>query len=606
MKTYLRLLSYAKPYARFAVPYLIFAVLAVVFGIVNFTLLIPLLNILFNNVSATAVSTKPLFHFSLNYFTDLFNYYFTTFITTNGKFGALLYVCGVVGLFTLGANLFRYMSQRVLADMRANVLQRIRSALFERFSTLPLPYYHQHRKGDLISMMSTDMNEVENSVVSTFQVVFREPLMIVGYFVALFLLSAQLTFFTLLYLPVSILVIGTISRILRKEAKQSQGLLGELISVTEETLGGIKVVKGFNAEQQVQQQFGKFNNRLSESVRRYFFRRELASPFSEFVGVAVVLGILVYGGKMVLSNDASLSASEFITYLILYSQVLVPAKNLVNALGAIQRGIAAGDRIFSVLDVPAEAIDEGEVDVKKFDDAVRFDSVYFSYGTKDVLENISFELRRGKIVALVGPSGSGKTTVSDLLPRFYDVTRGVITLDNVNLRNIKPASLRKLMGIVTQEPVLFHDTIYNNIAFGTDGATQEKVKAAARVANAHEFISQSDNGYQTVIGDRGVKLSGGQRQRISIARAVLKNPPLLILDEATSALDTESERLVQDALYKLMQNRTTLVIAHRLSTIQSADEILVLQNGKIIERGSHNALVEQKGFYKKLVDLQLT
>lgn len=605
MKTYLRLLSYAKPYAGFAVPYLIFAVLTVVFGIVNFTLLIPLLNILFNDVPADMVTTKPLFHFGIAYFKDLFNFYFTTFISTNGKFGALVFVCCVVGLFTMLANLFRYLSQRVLATMRANVLQRMRADLFNRLSALPLPYYHQRRKGDLLSMMSTDMNEVENSVVSTFQVVFREPLMIVGYFVALFLLSAQLTLFTLLYLPVSIVVIGTIGRTLRKDAKQSQGLLGELISVTEETLGGIKVVKGFNAEQQVQQQFGRFNNTLSESVRRYFYRRELASPFSEFVGVAVVIGILLYGGNLVLSNNSGLTASQFITYLILYSQVLVPAKSLVNAVGSIQRGIAAGDRIFSVLDVPAEAIHDGNVVVDDFKDAVRFDSVYFNYGTRDVLEDISFELPKGKILALVGPSGSGKTTVSDLLPRFYDVTGGAITLDGVDIRNITPASLRKLMGIVTQEPVLFHDTIYNNIAFGTDGATKQKVEAAARVANAHDFIAQSDNGYDTIIGDRGVKLSGGQRQRISIARAVLKNPPLLILDEATSALDTESERLVQDALYKLMQNRTTLVIAHRLSTIQSADEILVLQNGRIIERGSHGALVDQKGFYKKLVDLQL-
>ena len=580
--------------------------MAIVFGIVNFTLLIPLLNILFNDVPQGVVSTKPTFHFGVTYFKDLFNYYFHSFIVTHGKFGALVYVCMVVGLFTMLANLFRYLSQRVLADMRTKVLQRLRADLFHRLSTLPLPFYHQRRKGDMLSMMSTDMNEVENSVVSTFQVVFREPLMIVGYFVALFLLSAQLTVFTLLYLPVTIVVIGVIGRTLRKEAKQSQGLMGELIAVTEETLGGIKVVKGFNAEKQVQNQFGRFNDRLSKSVRSYFFRRELASPFSEFVGVAVVIGILIYGGKLVLSNDASLSASEFITYLILYSQVLVPAKSLVNATGAIQRGIAAGDRIFSVLDVPAEKINEGDVEVKDFNNAVRFDSVYFSYGSKDVLEDISFDLPKGKIIALVGPSGSGKTTVSDLLPRFYDVTQGSITLDSVDVRRIKPAGLRRLMGIVTQEPVLFHDTIYNNIAFGTDGTTKEKVEAAARVANAHDFILQTENGYETVIGDRGVKLSGGQRQRISIARAVLKNPPILILDEATSALDTESERLVQDALYKLMQNRTSLVIAHRLSTIQSADEIIVLQNGRIIERGSHNALVEQKGFYKKLVDLQLT
>lgn len=604
MKIYFRLLSYAKPYSKFVPLYLVFAVLTIIFGIVNFTLLIPLLDVFFNKVEVPKDFSYPAFTYSLEYFKSVFNFYFYSMVNDYGRWGALLFVCSIILLCTFFSNFFKYLSQRLMAEVRSLVVYRLRKDFFHHVSDLPLSYYQKSKKGNLISMMTTDMNEIENSVVSSFIITFREPLMIVGYFIVLFIFSVKLTLFTILYLPFSVLIIGTLTRRLRKSSSKTQNLIGDISSVTDEAIGGIKVVKAFNAESQIRNNFDLLNIDLRKNIKSFFNKRELSSPFSEFLGVSVVIGILVYGGYLVLNDPDFISSSAFITYLILYSQVLTPAKSMVNSITTVQRGLAAAERVFEVIDLPKENKEAGNLVVTSFNDSIKFENVSFKYDDTIVLNNISFSIPKGKVIALVGPSGSGKTTIADLLPRFYDVHDGKIILDNYNLNDIPIKSIRSLMGIVTQEPVLFHDTIYNNIAFGMSDASEEKIIAAAKIANAHDFILQTDNGYQTIIGDRGVKLSGGQRQRMSIARAVLKNPPILILDEATSALDTESERLVQEALFNLMKNRTSLVIAHRLSTIQAADEIIVLKKGEIIERGNHLSLMNQNGFYKKLVEMQ--
>ena len=605
MKTYFRLLSFSRPYSRFIWPYTLMVIPAVLFGAMNFSLVIPLLDILFSSTPSTATDTPPEFSLSFAYVRDLFAYGSRHFEQTSGKEGALVFICALILVSVFLANFFRYFSQRVLTRMRTWVVYRMRKAVFAKLSTFHLGYFHRSQKGDLMSVVSNDVHEVENSVVSSVQVVFRDPLVILVYFIMLFSLSARLTLFTILFFPVSGWMITSISKKLRRSADISQSLLGKILSTTEETISGIRIVKGFNAAKYMQEKFDIHNEgyrRVSKSIMN---RRELASPMSEFLGVAVVTVVLLYGGNMVLNSDASMTASEFITYIILYSQILSPAKNISAAVTNIQKGLASGDRILKIIDTPVDVVDtEGSVEVNELRESIEYRGVTFAYGDEPVVHDISFLLGRGRTVALVGPSGSGKSTLADLLPRFYDVGGGGIFLDGRNIRDITTASLRGLMGIVTQEAILFNDTVFNNIAFGMPGATEEAVIQAATIANAHEFIMQLPEGYKTTIGDRGGRLSGGQRQRLSIARAVLKNPPILILDEATSALDTESERLVQDAITKLMKNRTTLVIAHRLSTIQHADDILVLQKGKIVERGRHEELLEQGGVYRKLYDLQ--
>ena len=456
-----------------------------------------------------------------------------------------------------------------------------------------------------MSSLSNDVNEVENSVVSSVQVIFREPLMIIGYVVLLFSMSVKLTFFTLLVLPISGGVIAWISRKLRKEAEVGQGLLGEMLSIIEETISGIRIIKAFNAQQYVREKFDQQNNKYRSVLKSMWNKRELASPISEFLGISIVVLVILYGGRLVLENQSELNASEFITYIILYSQILIPAKNISTAITNIQRGIASGARIFSVLETDVNIIEDKDAVAKTALNAqIVFKDVSFQYADTKVLQQINLTVEAGKMIALVGQSGAGKSTMADLLPRFYDVTDGQILIDGIDIRKIKLHDLNQLMGIVTQESILFNDTIFNNIAFGNKSASREAVIAAAKIANADEFIVKLADGYDTNIGDRGDKLSGGQRQRLSIARAVLKNPPILILDEATSALDTESEKLVQDAIHKLMQNRTSIVIAHRLSTIQHADTIVVMQDGKIIEQGKHAELISMNGTYKKLTDMQ--
>ena len=608
MNTYLRILSFAKPYRDYLPQYLIFAILSIFFGLINFTMLIPLFNVLFDQVDTTALADMrnlPEFSISVDYLIRVFNYYFLQVIDAYGKVGALVFVCAIIVVSVFLTNLFRYVAALTLAKIRARVIRKLRMRIFDQVTQLHLGYFSDERKGDILSRVTNDVQEVENSVVSTMKVAFKEPATIAGYFLVLFFMSVKLTLFTIIALPISGIIISEITKRLKRKATQSQESLGRMVSMLDETLSGMRIVKAFNARPIIR-------NRFDEEVRSYANinvsmarKQEAASPLSEFMGVVVVAGILLYGGILVLNHDAELQASEFITYIIIFSQVLPPSKAISNALSSIQRGLASGERIFSIIDTPSQVQDRPHAAVlRQFDQAISFKNVWFAYQKDAILKNINLTIEKGKTVALVGPSGGGKSTLADLVPRFYDPTEGMICIDGQPLTSYTMASIRQHMGIVTQESILFNDTIFNNIAFGKPEASEAEVTRAARIANAHDFILDTPDQYQTVVGERGTKLSGGQRQRISIARAVLKNPPILILDEATSALDSESERLVQEALTNLMKNRTSIVIAHRLSTIQHADEIVVVQQGEIIERGRHDKLVEQGGLYSKLTEMQ--
>lgn len=605
MKIYFKILAFARPLNRFVPKYAVLAILAVVFGLANFSLLIPLLNVIFEKVEPSKVVTEPSFHLSIEYAKQFFDFYFYKIFKQYGQSGALQFVCGIILLSVLLSNVFKYWSQRVMTNMRTYVVKNIRESLYRKITDLHVGYFHDQRKGDIMSSLSNDVNEIESSVVSSVQVIFREPLMLIGYIILLFMMSVQLTLFTLIVLPISGIIITTISRRLRKDAKQGQILLGNILSIIEETISGIRIIKAFNAQKYVNKKFDEQNSQYRSVLKSMWNKRELASPISEVLGVGVVVLVILYGGQLVLQNQSDLKASEFITYIILYSQILVPAKNISSALTNIQRGIASGERIFSILDTPVK-IEENPnaMSIEEFKGKISYENVSFQYADKKVLDGINLDIEKGKMIALVGSSGAGKSTMADLLPRFYDVTEGAITIDGIDIRKIKLSDLNHLMGIVTQESILFNDSVFKNISFGNEKATEEQVIEAAKIANAHEFIVKLEEGYHTNIGDRGTKLSGGQRQRLSIARAVLKNPPILILDEATSALDTESERLVQEAIQNLMKNRTSVVIAHRLSTIQYADQIIVMQAGKIIERGTHTELLALNGTYRKLSEMQ--
>ncbi|TGE20271.1 ABC transporter ATP-binding protein [Hymenobacter aquaticus] len=606
MKTYLRILQYARPFADFLPLYLLYTVLGIFFGIGNLALVIPMLNVLFEKTSTlNAPAALPDFALTLDYVTSTFNYYFAQVIASYGKLGALLFVCLVLITSVFFSNVFRYLSLRIAARVRSRVIRNLRRDLYHRVIQLPLGYFSTGRKGDMMSRFTNDVQEVEISVVNTLQGVVRDPLYIVAYFVVLFYMSAKLTFFSLVLLPISGGIIAALAKRLRTQAKTSQGTLGSMLSVIDETLGGLRVIKAFNAQEYIKGKFEEQNDQYARTSRRIDNIRDLASPFSEFAGVLVVAGLLYFGGTLILGGNSDLAAAPFITYIIMFSQVLTPAKSLSSSFGNIQRGLVAGERVLSIIDTePAIRDKPGAQLLPAFQHQIELRNLQFSYGDTPVLQDINLVIPKGKTVALVGPSGGGKSTLADLLPRFYDPTGGQLLIDGHEVRDCTIHSVRDQMGIVTQESILFNDTIFNNIRFNTQ-ATDEQVIEAAKIANAHEFIMQSPDGYQTLIGDRGSRLSGGQRQRLSIARAILRNPPILILDEATSALDTESEKLVQEALTRLMQNRTSLVIAHRLSTIQHADEIVVLQQGRIVERGSHEELLRREGgVYQRLNTMQ--
>ena len=608
MKTYLRLLSFARPVQQYALPFFIFSLLASIFGILNFTLLIPLLDVLFDQVGGNKMVSyqRPEASFSIDYLAQSFNYYFNTTVRDFGRLRALQAVCGTIVLSVFLANVCKYFSARILERFKANMVARLRQSVFDNAIRLHLGFFSNQRKGDLMSRLVTDIQEVEASIAGSFSAAFKEVFTLFVYLFALFKISTTLTLFAFLIIPTSGIFIATIVKKMRQQAIEGQERLSKIISVMDEAFGGMRVVKGFNAEAFISERFGSENEGYRRAIRALANKREMASPFSEFMGVTLVAVILLYGGSLVLAGQSELTASQFIFYIATFSQVMRPAKEISNAFSQTQRGLASGDRILSLLDTQPAIQDASNAEaINSFESEVKFQDVSFAYvNDLPVLQDITFTMAKGQTIALVGSSGGGKSTIADLVPRFYDPTHGSILIDGLDLRHIKQKSLRGLMGIVTQEPILFNDTILNNIAFGSQ-ASPEAVEAAAKIANAHDFIMAQTDGYQTVIGDRGSKLSGGQRQRLSIARAVLKNPPILILDEATSALDTESEKLVQEALTNLMKNRTTLVIAHRLSTIQHADVILVIHQGRIIERGTHHQLLElEDGFYKKLSSMQ--
>jgi subfamily B ATP-binding cassette protein MsbA len=606
MKTYFRLLSFANPIARFAVPYIISTVLYVIFSTSVLVLLGPLMNTLFDvskdSVHAAAeVLKKP----SMLDLSGWFKYYLQYFLINYDRWAALKFVCGVIVVSVFLGNLFRYISQRIMENLRVYTLLNLRRAVFNNVMNLHMAYFNNERKGDIITKVSSDVQVVQFSVTSTLQVAFKEPLQLIAFLVALFLISVKLTLISLLVIPISGFIISRIVKRLKSQAVAGQESYANMISYLDEALSGIKIIKAFNATDFIKDRFDNENKKYSKISKSIAKRQQLASPVSESLSITMVAFIMLYGGYMIYNNTSELDPGHFVAYIALFSQLMRPAKALTDSFSNIHSGIAAGERVLALIDEKPEIVDaKNAVALNGFNDAIRFENVTFAYQEKQVLSNVNITIPKGKSVALVGPSGGGKSTMMDLIPRFMDPQGGTITVDGKDIKQVTANSLRGLMGVVNQESLLFNDTIYNNIAFGKKDAKPEEVEAAARIANAHNFILETDNGYQTNVGDRGAKLSGGQRQRICIARAVLNNPPIMLLDEATSALDTESEKLVQDALNNLMKNRTSLIIAHRLSTIQNADKIIVLEAGKVIEEGTHQQLLAQNGLYRKLIDMQ--
>jgi len=604
MKIYRKLFKYTGNYSKYILPFFVFTLFSVFFGVFQYALIIPLLNFLFDSANTAKYSDIPQFQFSTSFFRDYFYYLVNHFKQTNPVY-SLYFLAGIIVLAVILTNIFRYLAQQSLIKARTLLVKRLREALFEKINHLHLGYFTKEHKGDLLSRLNSDVYGIEGVAASSLEVVFKEPYMLIAYFIALFTISVKLTLFTLVIIPVSAIGIAAVTKRLRKEAKDVQASMGRLLSLIDETLLGMRIIRAFNATPFIIKRFSVENDFYRKASLQGFKKRELAPAFSEASGVFVVACILIYGGSLVLNKGAGLLASEFIAFIAIFSQVIRPAKAIVIASGNIQQGRAAGERILEILETPVKVADKpGAIQMPVFRSSIEFRNVAFKYDEAVILSNINFSIQKGKKVALIGPSGVGKSTIADLIPRFYDVTEGQILIDGRDVREFKMESLRSQMSIVTQEIILFNDTVFNNIALGHPDAKMEDVIKAARIANAHEFIIHTEQGYDTIIGDRGIRLSGGQRQRLSIARAVFKNPSILILDEATSALDTESEQSVQLALDNLMEGRTTLVIAHRLSTIKDADEILIMKDGEIIERGTHLNLLKQESTYRKLTQLQ--
>ncbi len=582
--------------------YMLFNLLSVVFSLVSLAMLAPFLQLLFHKEGL--VETAPEFSFSASGMLNYLKYYLSTLIKEHNEMYALGAICVLIIVAIFFKNIFIYLSYRVLAPIRNSIMNRLRADLYSKLLDLPIGYFTEQRKGDINSRMSNDAHEIEWSIIGTLEGLLKEPLTIIVILSILVILSPQLSLFLLVLLPVTGFIIGRVSRSLKKQSNSAQEEMGTLMSILDETLSGLRVIKAFNAENLLRTRFFKSNDTFTYLRNKIVFRRDLASPMSEFLGVLVLCCVLYFGGRLVFSGS-SIEPDTFITYIVFFTQIINPAKSLSTAFYNAQRGSAAIKRIEDIVNTPVlvEEIAEPKP-LPSFEGSIEFKSASFSYEEHLILDNINLIIPKGKTIALVGSSGAGKSTLADLIPRFHDVTLGELLIDGTNIRQYSLHALRNLMGIVTQEPILFNDTIAANILLGNPTATQEEVEQAAKIANAHEFIIKKENGYLTNIGDRGSKLSGGERQRLTIARAILKNPPILILDEATSSLDTESERLVQDAINKMMQNRTSIVIAHRLSTIRHADEIIVMQKGQIVERGSHEELLAVNGTYRRLVEMQ--
>ena len=603
MHYFLKILKYIKPYSSLAILNIISNIISVVFSLVSLTMVIPFLGILFGT-QEKVYNPQPI-SLKADAIKDNFYAIISSTIDQKGEVEALLFICILVLITFFFKNIFRYSGLYFLTPIRNGIVHDLRMDLHKKIISLPLPFFTEKRKGDLTARLTSDLVEIEWSIMSSLEMIFKDPLNIIIYLLTLIAISSKLTLFVIILFPITGIIIGLIGKSLKKSSEKGQRKMGDLLAIIDENIAGLRIIKAFNAESYINQKFKKESGNYKSIMTRLLRKKDLSSPMSELLSTIVMVIVMWFGGQLVLSGNTGLSAEEFIGYILIFSQIIPPAKSLTSSYYHIQKGSAAAERIYEILDTENKITDiENPKYIKILNNNIEFKNLTFKYANTQVLNDISFSIKKGKMVALVGESGGGKSTLADLLARFYDVEEGEILIDNTNIKEISIADLKSLMGIVSQESILFNDTIYNNIRLGKINATEDEIIAAAKIANAHNFILETENGYNTNIGDRGNKLSGGQKQRLSIARAILKSPEILILDEATSSLDTESEKLVQEALENLMRARTSLVIAHRLSTIKNADEIIVLDKGKIIERGSHKELISKNGHYKKLSDLQ--
>lgn len=608
-RNFRRILHYVKPYWFSILMNIVFNILAIVFSLFSFSMIVPFLNLLFNPDNLTTI--KPEFALDTDSLLAMLDYYVSYIIILKGQAAALVFICLLLVIAFFLRNITTYFALYFMVGARAGTIKDIRNDLYKKIMILPLSFYSKHKKGDIMARITTDVQEIEVSIISYLDVFIKSPLTIAAYFAYMLGVSWRLTLFVVLLLPIGGLIIGWIGKSLKKDSLDGQNRFAGMLATIEETIGGLRIIKAFNAIDYSSEKFNEQNGRYTRVIKFVNRKRDLSSPMSEFLSSIIISIVIWFGATLILDAAknpeavSSITAANFIAYIVVFSQIISPAKSFSQGFYSLQKGMASADRIFEVLDAEEVIVEKQDaLPLPDFKDSIVYNNVSFHYNEVNVLKNIDLTIPKGKMIALVGESGGGKSTLVDLLPRFYDVSQGRITIDGVDVRDFKICDVRGLMGIVSQESILFNDTVFNNIAFGLEHATREAVIEAAKIANAHDFIMEMEDGYDTYIGDRGMNLSGGQRQRISIARAVLKNPPILILDEATSSLDTESERLVQEALAKVMTNRTSIVIAHRLSTIQNADEILVMVKGQIVERGKHEELIEKGGVYKRLTDLQ--